>query len=114
MTEMYVDIPDYGREIDKLEALIREKHPDWNVQKGPMRDGYKIVLLGKRGGYICDVVCHQYSYGGKKGLLEWWNCKKGTEPIGYLSAEEALALFEKSETEKALKGRKKITEDKNA
>jgi hypothetical protein len=83
-------------EIEKLESLIREKHPNWNIEVSDLCDGRKIALLDGKGSYVCDVVCHSYSYGGKEGLLEWWNCKKKTDPIGWLTAERALVVFEES------------------
>ena len=80
-------------EMEKLEALIKERHPDWHIEVEPCFEGQKLTLV-LHDKFICDVVCHYYSYGGKEGLLEWWNQKKKTDPVGWLSAEEALVLFE--------------------
>ena len=82
------------KQIDRLQTLIKEKHPEWSIEVSPMYDGVKVVLLSPKGKYLCDVVCHRMSYGGKDGLLEWWDCIKHTEPKGWLTAEEALDLFE--------------------
>lgn len=43
---------------------------------------------------ICDVICHEYSYGGDKGLLEIIglaenDCGDGVE--GWLTADEVFA-----------------------
>lgn len=38
-----------------------------------------------------SVVCHPFSYGGDKGLLEAW--RMGQDPQGWLSAEEALKVI---------------------
>ena len=54
---------------------------------------------------ICDVVCHYYSYGGKEGLLEFM-ADDDSDPVGWLSAEEALVLFEEE-----LKHREETSEE---
>ena len=80
-------------EIEKLETLIKERHPDWHIEVEPCFEGQKLTLV-LHDRYICDVVCHYYSFGSEEGLLEWWNQKEGSNPVGWLSAEEALVLFE--------------------
>ena len=80
-------------EIEKLEDLIKEKHPEWNITVKPCYEGQKLLLV-LHDRYVCDVVCHYYSYGGKEGLLEFMANEKGSDPVGWLSAEEALLLFE--------------------
>lgn len=43
---------------------------------------------------LIDAICHQYSYGGKEGLLEILGT--GLDDVaGWLSAEEAFTYFEK-------------------
>ena len=79
-------------EIEKLEDLIREKHPDWRISVEPCYEGQKLLLV-LHDRYVCDAVCHYYSYGGKEGLLEFMG-DDGSDPVGWLSAEEALLLFE--------------------
>lgn len=41
-----------------------------------------------------DAICHQYSYGGREGLLEILGGDL-EDVVGWLSAEEAFAYFEK-------------------
>lgn len=48
---------------------------------------------------ICDVICHQYSYGGEKGLLEIMGLLTEEEAeydsvIGYLTAENIFKRIE--------------------
>ena len=78
-------------EMEKLEALIKERHPDWHIEVEPCFEGQKMTLV-LHDRYVCDAVCHYYSFGSEEGLLEWWNQKD--QPVGWLSAEEALVLFE--------------------
>ncbi len=80
-------------EIEKLEDLIRDRHPEWNITVEDCLGGKKLMLF-QHDKFICDVVCHYYSYGGREGLLEFWNCKEHTPCVGWLTAEEALVLFE--------------------
>jgi len=79
-------------EIEKLEDLIRERHPEWNITVEPCYEGQKLLLV-LHNKYVCDVVCHYYSYGGREGLLEFMG-DDDSDPVGWLSAEEALVLFE--------------------
>ena len=83
-------------QIETLADLIKEKHPSWHIEVEPLHGGQKLTLL-QHGEYVCDAISHYYSYGGKEGLIEWWNQKKGVEPKGWLTAEEALKLFEKTQ-----------------
>ena len=79
-------------ELEKLESLIREKHPDWNIEVTD--EG--IWLYDKNGECVYDVVCHSGTFGYDQGLLEGWTGKYYDEPEGWLSAEKALELFEKA------------------
>ena len=81
-------------ELNRLESLCRTKHPNWTVDRGASQDG-GIVELYYGAARICDAICHSGSYGGDEGLLEFWTGRLSDDPQGYLSAEEALALFEK-------------------
>ena len=87
-------VPVRKSRIETLADLIREKHPDWHIEVEPLHGGQKLTLF-QHGEYVCDAVSHYYSYGGKEGLIEWWNQKKRIEPQGWLTEEDALKLFEK-------------------
>lgn len=48
---------------------------------------------------VCDVICHQYSYGGDKGLLEIMGLLTEEEAeydsvVGYLTAENVFKRIE--------------------
>ena len=92
-------------ETERLEDLIKERHPDWDIEVSPIFEGQKLVLLDGRGRYVCDTVCHRYSYGGEEGLLEWWAKGRGIDPVGWLTAEDALPLFEKAMRTRSSTGR---------
>ena len=79
-----------------LEKLIRHKHPSWNIHVTDRG----LWLYDDKGRNVCDVVSFPGTYGGDEGLLEWWDGKRKTDPQGWLTAEEALALFETALKEK--------------
>ena len=56
-----------------------------------------------------DVICHEYSYGGKNGLLEIMGLLTDEEAeydsvVGYLTAENVLARILKDRAENEEKG----------
>lgn len=82
---------DYSVEINKLAEGLAERGIEHTVRKS--FDGLQIVAEG------WDVICHQYSYGGDRGLLE----AMGTivrvdydDVEGYLTAEEILKRIDES------------------
>ena len=44
-----------------------------------------------------DVVCHEYSYGGKDGLLEMWDRDNEDDVMGYLTAKDIIAYILKKD-----------------
>lgn len=81
-------------EIDRLEALIKERHPNWDYIRRPLNGGHQICFLTRRGDIKASTVIHDFSYGREDGLLEFW-AGRGTDAKGWLTAEEALKEFEK-------------------
>ena len=54
---------------------------------------------------VCDVICHQFSYGGDRGLLEIMSLNENYNNVeGFLTAEEVFkrikADYEKSKVDK--------------
>ena len=88
-------------ELEKLVDMIEEKHPEWNVEVTDIG-----VWLWVDEKCVYDVVCHPGTYGYEDGLLEGWTGKRSDDTDGWLTAEEALILFEK-----ALKGQGKDLEE---
>ncbi len=83
-------------ELDRLERLIKEKHPSWKIERTDDSaygvEKHQIILYKKNHKRVCDVILSTGSYGSEEGLLEWWNGKG--KPLGYITAEKALMLFE--------------------
>lgn len=82
---------DYTVEINKLAEGLAERGIEHTIHE--CFDGLQIVTAD------WDVICHQYSYGHEKGLLE----AMGTivrvdddDVEGYLTAEEVLRRIDES------------------
>lgn len=58
--------------------------------------GGEQVIYYHNGDRICDAVCHSFSYGHEKGLLEMMGlCETEDEVEGYLTAEEVFKRIQK-------------------
>lgn len=80
--------------MDRLEALAREHHPDWDLRRSDLFHPGQMLALYHKGKAFCDVVCTHQSKGGLQGNLEYWDCS-GDAPVGDIAdAEAALSLFE--------------------
>ena len=87
----------YESEINKLHNMLVQASIPFEQRK--VYNGYQIIYPDHE---HCkgDVICHEYSYGHKKGLLEAMgfdiNRKKdGDDVIGCLTVEEAFEYFKK-------------------
>lgn len=88
-------------EMGDLRNMVLLRHPKWDARFCGINGGLQIIFF-KRGRRVCDVVLHEWSYGGEDGLLEFY---AGDDVTGYLNAEEAYA-----EVVKALRDTKNILE----
>lgn len=79
-------------ELDALEILIKKHHPGWKYVRRPLFGGWQICFLDGKGRKVASAELHRLSLGNEDGLLEFW--ARSEEPIGSLSAIEALAEFE--------------------
>ena len=82
-------------EMDRLEELIKEKHPDWDYTRRELNGGQQICFLSKNGRVkkLGSAVIHSFSYGRERGLIEFWDGE--SDPV-IVDAEYALTLFEKA------------------
>lgn len=79
---------DYRKEISKLEVGLRERNMEYRVRE--LFGGFQLIAAD---GW--DVICHEYSYGGERGLLEVMGLYKcDGDVIGNLTAEEVLAMVD--------------------
>ena len=93
-------------EMDRLEEMIREKHPDWDYTRRELNGGQQICFLSENGRVkeLGSAVIHSFSYGRERGLIEFWDGE--SDPV-IVDAEQALVLFEK-----ALKDPSELLEEK--
>lgn len=87
----------YSSEIVKLVYLLQKMMIPFVIDK--IWGGWIIkVKVGERPGDIIDAVCHQYSHGGKSGLLEIMGGltaqeEESSSVLGWLCAEEVARRF---------------------
>lgn len=75
----------YQTEIKKLALALIEKEIPYSIHK--CWGGYQIVTEN------WDAICHQYSYGGKQGLLEIMGSivRVDDDTVeGYLTAQDII------------------------
>lgn len=80
-------------EMDRLEEMIRERHPDWPYTRRELNGGQQICFLSEDGHIRLSAVLHHRSYGHERGLIEFWD--RESNPV-IVDAEYALILFEKA------------------
>ena len=90
-------------EMDRLEEMIKERHPDWDYTRRGLHGGQQICFLSEDGDIRLSAVINRSSYGHERGLIEFWD--RESDPV-IVDAEYALILFEK-----ALKGSENILEE---
>ena len=79
-------------EMDRLEGLIKERHPEWDYTRRGLNGGQQICFLSEDGNVRLSAVLHRSSYGHERGLIEFWD--RESDPV-IVDAEYALILFEK-------------------
>lgn len=82
-------------EMDRLEEMIREKHPGWDYTRRELNGGQQICFLSENGRVkkLGSAVIHRFSYGRERGLIEFWDGE--SDPV-IVDAEQALILFEEA------------------
>lgn len=83
-------------EMDRLEEMIRERHPGWDYTRRELNGGQQICFLSENGSRVKELgsaVIHSFSYGRERGLIEFWDGE--SDPV-IVDAEQALVLFEKA------------------
>ena len=81
--EVLAEVP--KSELEKLVDLIKERHPDWDIEEA--WDG--VFLTGKNGRIACHVAKHW-----KGDMLEGFDYTRMHNVTGTMTAEEALRWME--------------------
>ena len=86
-------------EIEKLDVALTELNIGHEHIIGPMGGGDMIIaysgIFGTK--YLFDVICNEFSYGGKQGLLEvmgkWLTGDRNVH--GWYTADDVVNLINK-------------------
>ena len=93
------------KEMQKLREYLTQKKIEWRddsdiydefVEISPILDMSIYRTKFNHDGYLWSIVHGMGTYGEEKGLLELMtNRVNGGEPLGYLTADDVIALIEK-------------------
>lgn len=74
-------------EMEKLAEMLKKNYVPFAVTVNSLTKTPQILYPNDRNP-IFSIVCHQYSEGGKEGLLEIMDCRDTLKEEGYLTAEQ--------------------------
>ena len=74
-------------EMEKLAEMLKKNYVPFAVVVNGYTKTPQILYPNDRNP-IFSIVCHQYSEGGKEGLLELMDCRDTLDEEGYLTAEQ--------------------------
>lgn len=82
------------REIERLVEMLDNANIPYEITDDAMGNSDNQVWYPNYTENVCDVICHEYSYGGKDGYLEIMGLSDNDEDdvMGWLTAEQ---VFEK-------------------
>jgi len=82
------------REIERLVEMLTKADIPFEVTDDAMGNSNNQIWYPNYEKNICDVICHEYSYGGKDGYLEIMGLSDNVydDVEGWLTAEQ---VFEK-------------------
>lgn len=72
-----------------LDRMRIESMTEWLDYFG----GWRVLALTTVG--EVSIICHDGSYGGPEGLLEYWDKKRMEDSVGWQSAEDVIAYIRK-------------------
>lgn len=76
----------YDVVADEMENLLIKNNIEYT--RKPIYEGWQFYIHGTDG----DIICHDYSYGGKDGLWESMGFDWDEEDVtGYLTAQEVVS-----------------------
>ena len=80
-------------EMTKLITLLLNSEIPFDLTTDAMGNQHNQVWYPSRDNAVCDVICHEYSYGGKDGFLEMMGLltdeeAEGDSVLGWLTADE--------------------------
>lgn len=85
-------------EMTKLITLLNSESIPYDLVDDVMGNEDNQIFYPCVGESICDVICHEYSFGGPEGLLEIMGLvdeEIGDTVEGYLTTEEVFSRIKK-------------------
>lgn len=78
------------REIERLVKMLENSNIPFELTDDAMDNSNNQIWYPNHSKSICDVICHEYSYGGNEGYLEIMGLSKNEydDVEGWLTAEE--------------------------
>lgn len=78
-------------EIQKLATLLKQNNIPFELDTDVCGNKDNQIFYPSRENCICDAICHEYSYGGKDGLIEIMGLTENDDDVeGYLTAEDVF------------------------
>lgn len=80
------------REIERLVGMLTNADIPFEVTDDVMGNSNNQIWYPNFEKHICDVICHEYSYGGKDGYLEIMGLSDNEydDVEGWLTAEQVF------------------------
>lgn len=80
------------REIERLVKMLESAKIPFELTDDVMDNSNNQIWYPNHDTKICDVICHEYSYGGKDGYLEIMGLSENEydDVEGWLTAEEVF------------------------
>lgn len=79
------------KEIERLVKMLENNNIPFELTDDVMDNSNNQVWYPNYSKNICDVICHEYSYGGRDGYLEIMGLTQNEDDVeGWLTAEEVF------------------------
>ena len=79
------------REIERLVKMLENTNIPYELTDDVMGNSNNQIWYPNYDEKICDVICHEYSYGGKDGYLEIMGLSENEDDVeGWLTAEQVF------------------------
>lgn len=79
------------REIERLVKMLDNTIIPYELTDDAMGNSNNQIWYPNHDEKICDVICHEYSYGGNDGYLEIMGLTQNEDDVeGWLTAEEVF------------------------
>ena len=78
------------KEIKRLVKMLENANIPFELTNDVMGNFDNQIWYPNHEESICDVICHEFSYGGKDGFLEIMGLSENEDVEGWLTAEKVF------------------------